>query len=577
MRRTIYHGFVEEIDRRRMAGFGHGAPDGRPGVYLDLIEAAVAAYSDEHLARYVAETERDGVQEHGFPRLAANLGILLANGRVPERLETFERMMSLCCSDAAKGKMPLPSSGNEFTVKELVAALVTVEGAGLFPRDVTDAWRADLARIDASRCYSCLPPVGADTAYNWCVFGAASEQARLAAGVGGDPSHVERYVEDQLRWFDANGMYRDPNQPAVYDLVTRLQFMSLLQDGYDGPSRTRLEELLDRAAEPTLAMLSAAGEIPYGGRSNQFLHNHTFYAAVCEWYAARAARRGDAESAARFRAAAQEAVAALRPWLDHHPVRHVKNLYPTDSGLGCERYAYFDKYMVTMGSWAAMALRFAEEDSKTQSAATDGVFRPQSGVFATTPDFHFLFLHAGDYSAQFDWNADPHYDCDGLGRLHRRGAPAALCLSTPCAAHPTYATERPNDCALAIVPAGCDAIVPAGHGADAVSAWADWTAGGIDWRCRLSADGLETTLSGPGSVALRLPAFVFDGENATEILHDDHSLSIRHQGWECRYETDGAIVDTGLVSCNRNGRYRVFEARGENRLRVRIVLVPIGH
>ncbi len=546
-------------------------------VYLDLMEAAVAAYSDEHLARYVAETERDGVQEHGFPRLAGNLGVLLANGRLPEKRKTFRRMMSLCCRDAAKGKMPLPSSGNEFTVKELVAALVAVEGAGLFPRDVTDAWRADLARIDASRCYSCLPPVGEGKAHNWCVFGAASEQARLAAGVGGDPSHVERYVEDQLRWFDANGMYRDPNQPAVYDLVTRLQFMSLLQDGYDGPSRTRLEELLDRAAEPTLAMLSAAGEIPYGGRSNQFLHNHTFYAAVCEWYAARAARRGDAESAARFRAAAQEAVAALRPWLDHHPVRHVKNLYPTDSGLGCEHYAYFDKYMVTMGSWAALALRFAEEGSKTQSAAAAGDFLPQSGVFATSPDFHFLFLRAGDYSAQFDWNADPHYDCDGLGRLHRRGAPPALCLSTPCAAHPTYATERPNDCALAIVPAGCDAIVPAGHGADAASAWADWKAGGIDWRCRLSADGLETSLSGSGPVALRLPAFAFDGENATEILHDDHSLTIRLGGWECRYETDGAIADTGLVACNRNGRYRVFEARGENRLRVRIVLLPIGH
>ena len=575
------------------AGFGHGTPDARPRVYLDLIEAAVAAYSDEHLARYVAETERDGVREHGFPRLAANLGILLANGRVPERRETFQRMMSLCCRDAAKGKMPLASSGNEFTVKELVAALVAVERAGLFPPGVTDVWRADLSRVEAARCYSCLPPVGWNKAHNWCVFGSASEQARLAAGVGGDPAHVERYVADQLRWFDANGMYRDPNQPAVYDFVTRLQFMSLLQDGYDGPSRARLEELLDRAAEPTLAMLSAAGEIPYGGRSNQFLHNHTFYAAVCEWYAARAARRGDAESAARFRAAAQEAVAALRPWLDQHPVRHVKNLYPTDSGLGCERYAYFDKYMVTMGSWAAMALRFAigkADISHLEFVDNQQPHCPQPfangncsqmanapSVFATTPDFHFLFLRAGDYSAQFDWNADPHYDCDGLGRLHRRGAPAALCLSTPCAAHPTYATERPNDCALAIVPAGCDAIVPAGHGADAVSAWADWTAGGIDWRCRLSADGLETTLSGPGSVALRLPAFVFDGENATEILHDDHSLAIRHQGWECRYETDGAIVDTGLVSCNRNGRYRVFEARGENRIRVRIVLLPIGH
>ena len=34
--------------------------------------------------------------------------------------------------------------------------------------------------------------------------------------------------------------------------------------------------------------------------------------------------------------------------------------------------------------------------------------------------------------------------------------------------------------------------------------------------------------------------------------------------------TDGAIADTGAVCCNRNGRYRVFEARGAKSLAVRV-------
>ena len=34
-----------------------------------------------------------------------------------------------------------------------------------------------------------------------------------------------------------------------------------------------------KSADITLAMQSATGEIPFGGRSNQFLHNETFYAA----------------------------------------------------------------------------------------------------------------------------------------------------------------------------------------------------------------------------------------------------------------------------------------------------------
>lgn len=530
--------------------------------YLDLMEAAVSAYPDGHIERYIAEVESEGVKEHGFPRLAANMGVLVANGRMPEKKATFRRMMSLSCREAANG--PMKIEGNEFSVKELVLALVAAEKSGVFDKAVTDAWRSDLKRVEAKRCYRCLPKVGENRAYNWCVFGCASEQARLAAGAGGDPAHVEMYVADQLRWFDANGMYRDPDQPAVYDLVTRLQFMSILHDGYDGPSRPKLEALLDRAEEPTLEMLSASGEIPYGGRSNQFLHNHTFYAAVCEWYAARCHARGDGEKAKRFRRAARESVDALKGWLAVRPVRHVKNFYPRGegkrgTGIGCERYAYFDKYMVTMGSWAMLAWMLADE---SVDAAEEPASSRPSSCFATTPDFHLVLLRAGDYSAQFDYNADAHYDCDGLGRVQRRGAPSTICLSTPCAEKPNYLTERPNDGTLAIAPACDGALVPAGSGRDVGSAWANWRVGDLDWKCRLDAGGLSMTLAGPGAVAMRLPAFEFDGESGTEIVRSGKTLVVRYRGWACSYLTDGELVDTGRVRCNRNGRYRVFEARG---------------
>jgi len=502
--------------------------------YLDLMEAAVSAYSDEHIARYMETVERDGVQEHGFPRLAANLGILVANGRLSGKRELVRQMMTVSCREAAKGPMKL--EGNEFSVKELTLALAAIEKSGLFDKSVTDGWRADLRAVDAYRCYRCQPKVGEDHAYNWCVFGCASEQARIAAGVGGDAAFVEKYVSDQLRWFDSNGMYKDPNQPSVYDLVTRLQFMAILHHGYDGPSRARLEEVLERSAEPTLAMLSAAGEIPYGGRSNQFLHNHTFYAGVCEWYAARCHARGDDANAARFRHAARRAVDALKEWLAVRPVRHVKNRYPRvegirQPGVGCEQYAYFDKYMVTMGSWAMLSWLFADES--VPAAVPEDGGTPLS--FATTPDFHFVFLRAGDYSAQFDYNADAHYDCDGLGRLQRRGAPAAICMSVPCAAKPSYSTEQPNVRPLSIAPVGEGTLVPAGSGRDIYGAWANWRQGALDWRCRLTKDGLLSELYGDGDVAMSLPAFEFDGEGKAEISCANNVLTIRYRGWRCVY------------------------------------------
>ena len=550
--------------------------------YLDLIEAAVMAYSDAHMESYVRDVEREGVQEHGFPRLAANLGLLVANGRCTGKRDLLKRMLDASCRDAAKGKMPPKSGGNEFSVKELVEAVVALENAKAYSKDVTDAWRADLSRVTLKSYSSSSRAVGLPSAGNWLVFACASEQTRLAHGMGGDPAFVERYVADQLRWFDANGMYKDPNQPSVYDFVTRLQFAIILRNGYDGPSRAKLEAQMEASAEPTLKMLSAAGEIPYGGRSNQFLHNNTFYAALCEWYAARDAKRGDRVRAARFRAAAAEAVAALDPWLAEHPLSHVKNRYPREEGkgvysakgdMGCERYAYFDKYMVTMGSWAALGWLFADE-----SVAVSVPPRPVAEVFMTTPEFHFAFLRAGDYSAQFDYLSDEHYDSEGLGRLQRAGAPSTLCLAAPCAKHPNYRIPAPNDAPLAILPVqpdGC-VLVPRLMCAEGETAHAIWDIRGADkskaWICDLGPDGLTSKQTGLGELALTLPAFSFDGRERTEIAAADKSLTITYRGWRCIYETNGTIVDTGRSAANRNGTYRRFEAHGVAPLVVKIRL-----
>ena len=552
--------------------------------YLDLMEAAVSAYSDAHIAAYLADVERDGVQEHGFPRLVANIGVLVANGRALDRRALLKRMMEVACRDA-KRPMPPKSGGNDFSVKELSIALAALERAKVYPKDVTDAWRAALCAVEAETAYMYgRLRVGERRAHNWVVFASASEQARRAYGYGGNAAFVEKYVADQMRWFDANGMYKDPNQPAVYDFVTRLQFAAILWFGFDGPSRAGLESLMDISAEPTLKMLSAAGEIPYGGRSNQFLHNNTFYAALCEWYAAWAASRGDRARAAEFRHAARMAIDAMSPWLAEIPVSHVKNRYPLalDKGvyseqgdMGCERYAYFDKYMVTMGSWAMLGWLFADE-----SIAADAPVRPPVETFVTTPDFHFVFLRAGDYSAQFDYNADTHYDCDGLGRLHRAGAPTALCLSVPCAEKPNYRIERPNDAPLAIAPAVPDGtphvLVRAEARGDVAEA--DWKVGALDWRVRLADKGLAMTLSGSDAVALTLPAFQFDGREETRIDATAKSLSVAYHDWRCVYEltSEGEITDTGRVAANRNGRYRRFEARGAGRLSVHVSIEKEG-
>ena len=334
--------------------------------YIDLIEQAVSAYTPERIADYIDDVDRRGICEHGFARLASNLATLVADGRMPERRDLLKRMMDLCAREQPRAHLRNGKAntghfavGTEFAMKELVFALVELEKAKVYPKETTDAWRAAFASVVPARDYSCQPKVGDPVAHNWTIFGTASEQVRLWAKAGGDAAWMEKYVADQLRFFDANGMYRDPHNPMVYDIVPRVQFATMLACGYDGPSRAALEETLDRSAQLTLEMQSVTGEIPYGGRSNQFLLNNTLYSALCEWYAARFAARGETAKAQRFKAAARKSLDALQGWFSARPLRHVKNLYPQDSGLGSEGYAYFNKYMVTMGSWAMMAREFA--------------------------------------------------------------------------------------------------------------------------------------------------------------------------------------------------------------------------
>ena len=549
--------------------------------YLDVMETAVGAYTPERTADYVRRVEKDMIKEHGFHRLTANIGVLLAHGRLAEKKELFRHMMDLCCRQIPVAYVKNGGAvGNDFGVKEIVSCLLEVEKAGLFPKEVTDGWRADLAKAVPETTYSCRPRLGDPTAHNWAVFAAASEQARTFAGLNGVPAFTEKYVKDQLRFFDANGMYKDPHQPMVYDAVTRLQFAVALHFGYDGPSRAALEAQLLKSAEPTLLMQSETGEIPYGGRSNQFLHNEGFWAAVCEWYAAWYKARGDISTASRFRRAAKRAIDSLDYWTRQPVLRHVKNRFPLATRYGCEGYGYFDKYMVTLGSWAYIAYLFADESIPL---APD---EPRTAVFTTSDAFHRTILHAGGYTAQFDVAPDTHYDGPGLGRVQRRGAPPMICLSVPFTKKPSYTIDIKNETPLAILPGWkqADGSWAYAYGADYAVTQTDSGDGRaaatlsvarkgltpLTWENNLSPAGLETVLTGADDLALTLPVLSFDGETRVEAKVGARSLAITFNGWTCRWETDGEIVDTGKIYANRNGHYRRYEARGKKRLTVKI-------
>lgn len=302
--------------------------------------------------------------------------------------------------------------------------------------------------------------------------------------------------------------------------------------GYRGKYLETLDSYLKNAGRLTLYMQSVNGEMAYGGRSSQFLFNEAILAAVYEYEAVRYKKAGDLEKAGEFKRAAQFASGVLDTYLEREPLSHVKNRYDAQENIGCETYAHFDKYMITTASFIYCAYLFADDSIEAAPSCT-----PENGgyLWESSEKFHKVFANGFDYALEYDYAADPHYDCSGLGRIHRKGAPAPICLSVPVPKEPKYLLSTPNDMAMSI----CGGILYEGEPAFATDCEALQTVtektvrddeisftvhcdlkekGAVDQRYRITPAGVDVTAeTRQGEVFLMLPLFSFDGKKETQI------------------------------------------------------------
>ena len=556
--------------------------------YIDIIDTVVDAYTDQRIRDYVAQVKAEGLSEHGFPRLTVTLGILLAHGRRSDKRALFAEMMDLCCKQIPTAFSRHRKAGNEFSVREVVSCLLLLEETQTFPKEQTRKWRKMLQRIDPYTCYRVIASEPPERISNWAAFGAASEQARKFAGIGCADRFIDNQIASQLLSFDENGMYRDPNEPMVYDMATRLQLSVALFYGYDGPHREQLDRLLETGGIHTLLMQSVTGELPFGGRSNQFLHNEAGVAAVCEFEASRHKRKGNLKLAGQFKAAAALAITKLCRYLEGEKMYHIKNAYPSDSQYGCEGYGYFNKYMVTVASLIYLAYLFADDSIEAVPCPAEA----ENFIFRTSDSFHKTFCKWGEYCVEYDTHADFHYDANGLGRIHRKGAPSAICLSVPFAKEPKYHIDLENPSNLSI----CGGVWAQGAGVFGCEPGTEYTLveqqvtdteGKLLWQCSLpggetykecctvSQAGVQLRFEGDGELCCRLPVFLWDGEKETAVTVSENSIEITLEGWCCRYETDGTILDSSLRYANRNGHYQAYTLRKSRELNVRISIRKI--
>ena len=550
--------------------------------YIDLMEKTLGAYSFAHIERYFDEVKTKGLSEHGFPRLTANIGILIAHGRKRELLSIFVEMMDFCCEN-----IPRVKAANDFSVKEIIFCIMELGGKGIVSEEKIDEWKSDLKTIVPEKCYTQYAKTPSDKIFNWALFTAVSEYMRTYIGLASSEEFVDIQIPTQLRWLDENGMYRDDeeNPPMVYDLVPRGLFAVLLHFGYNGKYRDEMDDCLKKAGLLTLKMQSVTGEAPFGGRSSQFMHNEAHLAIVLEYEAKRYAKEGNTALAREFRAAAKRALDNVEFWLSKEPIRHIKNRFPTETRYGCEGYAYFDKYMITTASFLYAAYLVCD-DSIDENLPYDT--RPYTAV--TSDDFHKVFVGGYGYFLEFETSANMHYDASGLGRVQKMGAHPSVCMSAPCTKSPSYTVDIENAVDLSLAPGVLSgekfifATSPTsvyetlGRFADSERAEVEFKVTLEDKKSvfskyELTENGVCVSVTGDGEVAHLLPAFYFDGEEYSEISFDKKCLEISYGLSKCRYTVDGEIVCTSERACSRHGHYKVFYAKGNKSLLVKIEII----
>ena len=552
--------------------------------YIDIMEKVLSAYTIEHIDRYYNDVKKDSLKEQGFPRLTANIGILIAHGRRTDLKSRFEKMMDLCGEEIPKRKF----ASNEFSIKEIIFCILELEKTDVFPKEKIEQWKNALKNVTVENCYKVYATAPDSKVHNWAAFTMVSEWMRYLIGAAPeDRTFIDNQAASQLQWVEENGMYRDPDEPMVYDLVTRGLFSVLFHFGYRGKYFESWDNALKRAGLLMPKMISVTGELPYGGRSNQFIHNESHCLIITEYEAARYAKEGDSKTASKFKAIADRSLECIEKCLMQTPISHVKNAFPISSKYGCESYAYFDKYMITAASFLYVAYLFSDE-----SIPVGKIDDLTGETWQSSEHFHKLFMRAGEYFAEYDYRADYHYDASGLGRMHRKNAPGALCISTPGCSHPKYVIDVENAEDFAIVPeVMSNGKWLSGASPEAVHQVLEHSAVGETasakircvWQDGICADssysldknGMQISVEGKGNVGLLLPAFEFDGKEKTEITNSGKTLTIKYKNWNCRYQIEkGNITDTGKTGCNRNGHYKLFRADGEGSLKVKISIQP---
>lgn len=540
-------------------------------IYLDIMEPIVrnaANWVDERGAVIDPVIKREWNQTSC--RFASPGAILLRFGRIPELKETVFKVMDYCCA-----KLPTlrRNESPDFWMRELVTALRALEN--IAPKERLELWKKQLASVEPEVVYYRVKPDHIDLhkLHNWVVYSSCGEAMRQGYGIGGGKwlwgrEFFDIYMTAQLRNFNANGLYRDPNDPFTYDFTTRLQFVAALSFGYDGKLDAVLKDILDRGAKTTLLYMSPSGCAPFGGRSALFNFQEGIISALCEYHAA-VYKESDPQLAGAFKRQAHlSAVEVKKHFTTSAQPFHIKNRFPQNSRFGCDSYGHYSVYSLYAASVLGMAALLADDTIAELPCPSE-----KGGYSFAMPDsFYKVFGNAHGHTLQFNFSRDVRNDSVGLGRIMLKHGTYAALPVLPFTANPSYIIPGKKENA-SITAVWQDEQNNRVNGADGVDRWEHlpgkdgnfkviqhYRSCRIIWDCRMekSAVTVEISLEGKYSNAhVTLPLLKDNGAEKWNAAINGNELKIGSLRIENLSGSGFTAGDKELA--NRSGIYRIYQ------------------
>lgn len=399
-------------------------------LYYDVIISSLEGYDlnyiEEQVEKRIVKPFLDKYRRIVLVRIANILSFQIKNKINEKYMHLLKRLVQVLINDLASKNI---SYGADFELIELYFTLVNLKD--MITKKEYDKYISVLKRVNPYKQYGINnKKVPIANQNNLVIYNIVGEYLRGVLTNTDTSQYIEEHWKIQKEKFDLNGMYKDPNNPMLYDLTVRAHLALMLQLGYEGKIKKAIETILMKSSMTSLFYMSTQYIFPYGGRSNSYHMNETLVSSLSEYYANEYYKMNQLKIAGAFKRLARKSIESIKRWDGYH----IKNFFENHSLFGCDKYGTYEGYMVTAGCFMIQGYTFCNSNIKEYKTPSEF-----SGyMLRTTNDFHKLFANSNGYFIEIDYNADCEYDSTGLGRIHKCNIPIELGLSLPFAEEAKY-------------------------------------------------------------------------------------------------------------------------------------------